>query len=203
MNPEFYRQTDVLAVAKGLLGKALFTRSQEGALTGGIILETEGYAGVDDRASHAYGGRRTPRTEVMYQAGGVAYVYLCYGIHHLLNAVTNVEGVPHAVLIRALLPTVGIETMRARRGNKVSDLKLSSGPGSLCQALGITLECNGASLCEEKDPKIWVADIGVRVKESDISTTPRIGVAYAGKDAALPYRFILKSTNVDFRIDLL
>ena len=183
MNPLFYQREDVCRVAKDLLGKGLFTRSSSGVVTGGLITETEAYAGIVDRASHAYGGRRTARTEVMYRAGGIAYVYLCYGIHCLLNAVTNVDGVPHAVLIRALEPTHGIELMRKRRKNRA----IAPGPGALCQALGIQLRHNGASL---QGTSLWIEDVGTLVEESDVLATPRIGVAYAGEDAKLLYRFV-------------
>lgn len=179
----FYQRPDVIQVAKDLLGKSLFTKI-EGQLTGGIITETEAYAGVTDRASHAYGDRRTPRTEVMYLPGGIAYVYLCYGIHCLLNAVTSVEGTPHAVLIRALKPTHGIDIMLQRRKKKALDATLTAGPGSLTAALGITLKHNGLSLASKA---LWIADSGKAPEE--ILTGPRIGIDYAGKDALLPYRF--------------
>ena len=120
LNLAFYQREDVVEVAKDLLGKCLFTRF-DNKVTAGIITETEAYAGTGDRASHAFGGRRTARTEVMYSAGGVAYVYLCYGIHSLFNVVTNVEGVPHAVLIRAVYPVRGLETILERRKIKIND----------------------------------------------------------------------------------
>lgn len=180
----FYRSADVIAIARALLGKELFTQI-DGALTAGIIVETEAYAGASDRASHAYNHRRTPRTEVMYRSGGIAYVYLCYGIHCLLNAVTAEEGIPHAVLIRAIKPTQGIEEMKKRRKKNTP---LAEGPGALCQALGITLEHNGLPLTGSA---IWIADTGYSPK--NILISPRIGVAYAGSDALLPYRFYLKA----------
>src|SRR3990167_5438906 len=141
----FYKNPNVLEIAKNLIGKSLFT-SIGGIITGGIIIETEGYAGVCDRASHVYGDRRTKRTEAMYGPGGIAYVYLCYGIHHLINVVTNVEGVAQAVLIRALYPTHGIDTMLQRRGKKKLDKTLTTGPGALTSALGINLPHYGISL---------------------------------------------------------
>ena len=180
----FYENPDVLAVAKGLLGKGLFTQIN-GEITGGMIIETEAYAGIHDRASHAYNNKRTQRTEAMYGPGGHAYVYLCYGIHHLFNVVTNIAGTPHAVLIRALLPPHGIETMKARRASK----NLTTGPGALSSALGITLEHYGQPL---NSPTLWIADIDVA--PTQIEATPRIGVDYAGPDALLPYRFIAKNS---------
>lgn len=179
----FYKNPDVLEIAKNLLGKSLFTNIN-GIVTGGIIIEAEAYAGICDRASHVYGGRRTRRTEAMYGPGGIAYIYLCYGIHHLINAVTNVEGVAQAVLIRALHPTHGIETMLRRRGKKKLDKTLTSGPGALTSALGIDLSHYGIPL---DSAELWIADLGVKVENIEI--TPRIGVDYAGEDALLPYRF--------------
>ncbi len=179
--PDFYCNSDVVAVAKALLGKALYT-CIDGRLTGGYIIETEGYAGATDRASHAYNNRRTKRTEIMYAAGGIAYVYLCYGIHHLLNVVTAEAGVPHAVLIRALKPTTGLNLMLQRRKRE----PLTHGPGALTAALGITLKQNGQPL---NSPTLWIEE-GIQV--DTILATPRIGVDYAGPDALLPYRFIAK-----------
>ena len=185
LKPEFYQRPDVVQIARELLGKGLFT-CINGELTGGLIVETEAYAGVNDRASHTFNNRRTKRTEAMYGPGGIAYVYMCYGIHCLLNAVTNVEGVAQAVLIRALMPTHGIETMLQRRKKRKLDETLAGGPGALCQALGITMAQYGTSLT---GPDVWICDVGT--KGQDIAATPRIGVDYAGDDAKLPYRFII------------
>lgn len=179
----FYLRPDVVGVARELLGKVIITRFH-GRLTTGIITETEAYAGEVDRASHAYGGRRTERTEVMFARGGTAYVYLCYGIHHLFNVVTNGSGIPHAVLVRAIHPLEGIDHMRARRGN--AQRLITGGPGTLTQALGIRTHHSGADLL--KGP-IRLADAGIAVRDRDVRIGPRIGVAYAGPDAALPYRF--------------
>ncbi len=181
----------MIAIAKSLLGKAIFTRF--GDLTGGIILETEAYAGVSDRASHAFNGRKTERNQAMYGAPGTAYVYLCYGIHSLLNAVTGPEGTPHAVLIRALQPICGIETMLQRRKKAPRDIaSLCHGPGALTQALGI-------SLLQNKQPltswPLIICDGGWATAETSIEAGPRIGVDYAGSDALLPYRFRLRSTK--------
>lgn len=183
----YYYQEDVVLVAKDLLGKVLFTRIN-GDLTAGIITETEAYAGVNDKASHAFGGRRTARNEIMYGKGGMAYVYLCYGIHHLFNVVTNQEDVPHAVLVRALKPIEGIETILKRRKQKALAKNTSGGPGTISQALGITTKLNGEDLTGKT---IWLQDEGIKVFSKDIIAGPRIGVDYAGEDAKLPYRFIL------------
>jgi DNA-3-methyladenine glycosylase len=181
LTPDFYRRDDVVLIAKELLGKVLFS-SISGQITGGIITETEAYRGVHDRACHAYGGRRTPRTEVMYAAGGVAYVYLCYGIHHLLNVVTADKDVPHAVLIRSLKPYHGIDVMQKRRQGKKP---LCKGPGNVTQALGITTAHNGVVLTSDL---LWIEDHGIFFDK--IETTARIGIDYAGEDAHLPYRFV-------------
>lgn len=184
---DFYQRTDVVQIARELLGKELITNI-DGELTSGIITETEAYNGIVDRASHAYGGRFTPRTQTMYEEGGVCYVYLCYGIHHLFNVVTNIDGVPHAVLIRNIKPLKGLETILQRRNKKRIDKTLSTGPGTLSQALGIKTLHNGLSL---SDDTIWIEDAGVKINAKDIATTPRIGVDYAGEDALLPYRFVI------------
>ncbi len=185
---DFYTREDVVQVSKDLLGKFLFTRVQ-GAKTGGVIIETEAYAGIHDKASHAYNNRRTARTEIMYREGGAAYVYLCYGIHSLFNVVTNKKDVPHAVLIRAVVPEEGISVMVKRRNKKQEDKALCSGPGSLSKSLGIHFSHSGTSLLGNE---IWIEDRGIRIAPPEIISGPRIGVDYAGKDALLPYRFRVK-----------
>ncbi len=182
----FYRRVDVVRVARELLGQRLMTRLGGRTLTGGLIAETEAYAGATDRASHAYGFRRTRRTAVMYAPGGVAYVYLCYGLHALFNVITAGAGVPHAVLIRALRPTHGVPLMMRRRHRTRLDGALAGGPGSLAQALGIGVRHSGVSLL---GARIWI-ERGVRVPPGEIRTAPRVGVAYAGPDARRPWRFI-------------
>jgi len=186
LDTAFYRREDVVEISRDLLGKVICTRI-DGRLTEAVITETEAYAGLADKASHAYGGRRTARTEPMYAAGGIAYVYLCYGIHHLFNVVTNVEGTPHAVLIRAARPLRGTDVMLARRSQARLDDKLMSGPGNLSRALAISTALSGADLggCT-----VWLEDRGIRIRSRDITSGPRIGVDYAAEDAALPYRFV-------------
>lgn len=186
---DFYRRTDVVMIARELLGKVLVTRFHQKRCMG-IITETEAYAGETDRASHAYGGRRTERTEIMYAGGGVAYVYLIYGIHSLFNVVTNETGVPHAVLIRAIRPIDGIKFMETRRNKPISTKGFCSGPGTLSQAMGIHYSHSGISLSGDK---IFIEDNGIIVKDQQIITGPRIGVDYAGADAHRPYRFRLDS----------
>ncbi|MCH5688051.1 DNA-3-methyladenine glycosylase [Niabella sp. W65] len=167
----YYGNRDVLFLARDFLGKVLVTQVN-GELTSGIITETEAYAGVTDKASHAYGNRRTGRTEVMYQPGGVAYVYLCYGIHYLFNVVTSVQDEPHAVLIRAVEPLAGKEIVERRRNMSVFKAAVSSGPGSVSRALGIDLGFNGADLCGNA---IWIEDHGFRYDDNEIAATPRVG----------------------------
>jgi DNA-3-methyladenine glycosylase len=187
----FYTGTDVLKIARKLIGKVLVT-NMDGVITAGMITETEAYAGTTDKASHAYGGRRTTRTEVMYARGGAAYVYLCYGIHHLFNVVTNIQDVPHAVLVRAIAPIEGIETMLERRNKRMLNSTLTAGPGSLSAALGINKQHTGISLLSES---IFIEDRGIKISTQDIVATTRIGVDYAGNDALLPYRFYLRDSE--------
>jgi DNA-3-methyladenine glycosylase len=185
---EFYRRDNVIAVAKELLGKILVTKFN-GIETSGRIVEVEAYNGEIDKASHAYGGRRTNRTEVMYAHSGVAYVYLCYGIHHLFNVVTNDKDIPHAILIRALEPLKGINKMLQRTGKKTEDYSLTKGPGNVSKALGIQTKHTGINLLSKE---LYIADDGNVYQDKEIGTSPRIGVDYAGKDAKLKYRFYVK-----------
>ena len=167
----------------------------DGNLTGGIITETEAYEGVIDRASHAFGERRTGRTEIMYSEGGTAYVYLCYGIHSLFNVVTNKKDVPHAVLIRAIHPTHGIEKMLTRRRMGKQKKNLSAGPGTVAQALGIHYSHSGLKLSGKE---IWIEDKGIIVNKKNIIKSKRIGVDYAGEHAHWPYRFVIDARLREF-----
>lgn len=185
LQPSFYRRDDVTEIARQLLGKLLVTRF-EGQLTSGRIIETEAYRGVVDKASHAFGGRRTARTEVMYADGGVAYVYLCYGIHHLFNVVTNIKDVPHAILVRAIEPVEGKDWMLARSGRAAWNHNIGAGPGNVSKALGIFTGHTGMRLDSKE---LFIADDGH--VPARIIATPRIGVDYAGEDALLPYRYVI------------
>ncbi|MGV3502425.1 MAG: DNA-3-methyladenine glycosylase [Adhaeribacter sp.] len=185
----FYTRPDAVAVARELIGKHLYTQV-DGILTGGRIVETEAYRGENDLACHAHGGRRTARTEIMYQQGGVAYVYLIYGMYALFNVITNVEGKADAVLIRALEPLEGIPEMLLRRGHSRLSPKLTAGPGVLTKALGITTAHYGTSLTGEL---IWLEDRQEEIPEARIIASPRVGVAYAGADAGHPWRFRLRN----------
>lgn len=188
---EFYKRGDVTIIAKELLGKILVTRF-DGIYTSGRIVEVEAYNGVIDRASHASGGRRTARNEIMYANGGVSYVYLCYGIHYLFNVVTNSREIPHAVLIRALEPLEGIPDMLLRTGKKTLDNTLTRGPGNLSKAMGISIQHSGRTL-RSKD--LYIADDGHEYQPALIASSPRIGVDYAGEDSFLPYRFFVKGNR--------
>jgi DNA-3-methyladenine glycosylase len=185
----FYERTNVLQIAKELLGKILVTR-WDGIETSGRIVEAEAYNGIIDKASHASGGRRTNRNEVMYGKGGVAYVYLCYGIHHLFNVVTNEMETPQAILIRALEPIKGIDVMLKRTGKKQLDNTLTKGPGNVSKALGISFKQHSGHSLSSKD--LFIAEDGFILNKKDITASPRIGVDYAGDDASLPYRFYIK-----------
>ena len=187
----FYMRTDVVQIARELLGNILVSHF-DSVLTAGRIVETEAYNGITDKASHAFGDRRTNRTEVMYANGGVAYVYLCYGMHYLFNVVTNVADVPHAVLIRAVEPIIGIEEMLLRTGKQKVDYTLTKGPGNVAKALGIATKHTACSLSGNE---LFVADDGFVLPKENIIATPRIGVAYAKEDALLPYRFYIKNNK--------
>ena len=185
---DFYRRENVLVIARELMGKLLVTK-KDGITTSGRIVECEAYNGVPDKASHAFGGRRTNRNEVMFGDGGFAYVYLCYGIHHLFNVVTNLKGTPHAILIRALEPVKGITDMLIRTGKSKADSTLTRGPGNVSKALGIHTNDSGISLLGNT---IFLADDNFNFPAGEIFSSARIGVDYAGEDALLPYRFYVK-----------
>ncbi len=186
----FYTRKDVVKIAKELLGKVLVTHI-DGIKTSGIIVETEAYAGAGDKASHAYANRRTKRTEIMFGKGGVSYVYLCYGIHHLFNVVTNIKDIPHAVLVRAVEPLEGIEYMLERRGKEKLTPSLTAGPGAMSAALGICTLHTGQSL----NDMITIEDNGMKIAAKDIVAATRVGVAYAQEDALLPYRFYIRGNK--------
>ncbi|MBX2816400.1 MAG: DNA-3-methyladenine glycosylase [Saprospiraceae bacterium] len=191
LSPSFYRSPDVVKIARLLIGSVLHTRI-DGVHTAGVIVETEAYRAPEDKACHAYGNKRTPRTETMFEAGGISYVYLCYGIHHLFNVVTGPAGSAHAVLIRAIQPLIGLERMLTRRGHEQLQKNLTTGPGSLTRALGITKELNAVSL-QGSDSPIWITQ-GSAVASERIVASPRVGVDYAAECAQWPWRFRLKDS---------
>jgi DNA-3-methyladenine glycosylase len=188
LSEDFYLSKEVVVIARNLIGKYLFTNIN-GEISGGYIVETEAYQGITDKASHAFGNRLTNRTKTMYQTGGIAYVYLCYGIHEMLNVVTSVEGEPHAVLIRAVNPMEGIDLMLERRKMISMKNNLTAGPGSVAKALGVSRKMNGLSF---QGDEIWIEDQGLTFPDDQIAAVPRVGVAYAKEDALLPYRFYVK-----------
>jgi DNA-3-methyladenine glycosylase len=192
----FYLRADVEQIARELLGKVLVT-NWGGAFTSGRIVETEAYAGEIDNASHASKGR-TPRTEVIFGTGGTAYVYLCYGIHQMFNIVTNIAGIPHAILIRGVEPMEGTAIMLQRTGKKKVDETLTRGPGNVGKAFGFHTSQCGFSLVGEE---LYIADDGFKIKPSMIGTSPRIGVDYAGDHADWHFRYFLKGNkNVSGKI---
>lgn len=189
---DFYLRDDVVQIAKDLLGKFLITEF-DGERTVGKIVETEAYRAPEDKASHAYNYRRTARNEHMYAEGGTAYVYICYGIHHLFNVVTNVEGMPHAVLIRGLEPVENVELMLLRRNMLVLQPKLTAGPGALAVAMGITTQYSGIDLTNEASP-IRVEDRRMRIEESEMVASPRVGLTTAQEWTPIPWRFRVKNS---------
>jgi DNA-3-methyladenine glycosylase len=188
LDQHFYKQKDVVKIARELIGKVLCTRVNK-IITSGKIVETEAYS-WKERGCHAYGAKRTARTSVMFGEGGRSYVYLCYGMHNLFNIVTNVEGIAEAVLIRALQPLEGIDVMQNRRGNTIAFRHLTSGPGKLTKSMGIDRTWNGKVLTANE---IWVEDAG-KITSKFIDVSQRIGIDYAGDDAKLPWRFSLKGS---------
>jgi DNA-3-methyladenine glycosylase len=191
LDNSFYDRKDVLKIARELLGKIVITHFDRKRSSGRIV-ETEAYHGEVDKASHAYGGRRTRRTEVMFGEAGTAYVYLCYGIHHLFNVVTNKKDVPHAILIRALEPLEGIPLMLRRTGKVRLDHTLTRGPGNVSKALGLQTLHTGTSLTGHQ---LYIADDGFRLRREEIGVSARIGVDYAEEDANLPYRYFVKGNK--------
>ncbi len=190
LSRSFFHEEDVLSVAKNLLGKVLVTQFS-GIETAGVIVETEAYRGADDRACHAYMNKRTKRTETMFRAGGHAYIYLCYGLHHLFNVVSGPEEVPDAVLIRAMEPVLGLDEMLRRRNLNRNQPKVSSGPACLSMALGIHKHMDGDRLWEKSG--IWLEDWSFALDKDQIAADTRIGVSYAGSDALRPWRFFVKN----------
>ena len=185
---DFYLRNDTIQISKDLLGKFLFTKSK-GIITGGMIVETEAYTGITDRASHAYNNKKTTRTKTMYKNGGISYVYLCYGMHHLFNIVTNQIEHPQAILIRAIEPTKGLNKIISRRKIKSNQYNLTNGPAKLTKALKIDLNDNNLCLINSR---IWLEDRKILIRDSNIIKTTRIGIDYAGEYTDKPWRFYIK-----------
>jgi DNA-3-methyladenine glycosylase len=188
----FYDRGDVVSIAKELLGKIIVTNI-DGITTSGRIVETEAYVAHTDRASHSFAGKRTQRNEHMYSIAGTAYIYICYGMHQMLNVVTNKKDVPDAVLIRAIEPINGIDTMLKRTGKTVLDKTLTRGPGNVGKALGISKEYSGRNLLGD-EISIYHDDKS-NIPGNMIGASKRIGVESAGADALLPYRFYIRGNK--------
>jgi len=186
---KYFQTDDVLYLSPDLIGKFIFTRL-ENQLVGGMVVETEAYRAPDDKASHAYGLRRKKRNQVMYHQGGCVYVYICYGIYPLLNVVTNQHDIPHAILIRAIEPLTGIETMLKRRGKARVDRSVTAGPRILSIALEVNKSLSGVLLT---GPEIWLEDRELKFSEEEILAGPRVGISYAQEHARLPWRFRIKN----------
>jgi len=185
---EFYLREDTLEVARDLLGKLLVVSDKKGRRVSGMIVEIEAYLGEIDKGAHSYGGRRTARNEITYAEGGHVYVFFVYGMYYQLNFVTGPTEHPHVCLIRAVEPVEGIDIMRKRRGKKMPDKNLTSGPGKLCIAFGIDRSLNGEHLLGER---IWVEEYKNFAKK-EIAEGKRIGIDYAEEFADMPWRFWVK-----------
>jgi DNA-3-methyladenine glycosylase len=189
---DFYERDDVVSIAMELLGKIVVTNI-DGKITSGRIVETEAYAAITDKASHSFAGRRTPKNEHMYCMAGTAYIYICYGMHQMLNVVTNKKGIPDAILIRAIEPVKGIEIMLERTGKSSQDYTITKGPGNVGKALGISKIHSGKKL---QGNEIYIAfDEKSNIPEQLVGISKRIGVESAGADALLPYRFFIKGNK--------
>ena len=190
LNKAYYQNPDILFLAKDLLGKTLHTQFQ-GQHTFGKIVETEAYKAPEDRGSHAFQNKRTNRTEIMFSEGGLAYVYLCYGIHSMVNVVSGPKESAHAILIRAIEPMHNINLMKQRVVTNKKDILLASGPGNVCKAMGIMTKHNGLKLYDKSN--IWIEDHHEQISEKDIIMSPRVGIAYANEWAHKPWRFYIKN----------
>jgi DNA-3-methyladenine glycosylase len=187
LSPNFYLREDTLIVAKELIGKYVFTKI-DGLITGGMIVETEAYIGPLDAGSHSFNNRKTAKNATMYEEGGVTYLYICYGIHDMLNIVTGPADSSHAILIRAIEPLIGTDLMQLRRGNMPLN-RLAKGPGSLAKALGLNKSHNQESL---QGDKVWIEDQGVIIRPELIKATARVGLSCAEPYFSIPWRFIIK-----------
>jgi len=187
LSRDFYLRKGTIRVARDLLGKLLVVPTDDGTRVSGMIVEAEAYLGIEDKAAHSYGGRRTARNEVTYGEGGHVYVFFVYGMYYQLNLVTGPAEHAHVVLIRAVEPIEGIEIMRERRG-KMVDKNLTSGPGKLTIAFGIDRSLNGEDLLGNR---IWVEEYK-NFKKSEIASGPRIGIDYAEEFVKEPWRFWVK-----------
>lgn len=193
LSHDFFLHTDVVQICKSLIGKVLVSTIDD-LYTSGIIVEAEAYRGPDDKACHAFNHRRTPRTEVLYKDGGHAYIYICYGIHHLFNIVTAPKEMAHAVLIRALEPLEGKDIMMKRRNMISMEPKITRGPGALSVAMGFNANLSGMNM-NSKESKIYIEDRRLVYTDEHVKSGTRIGVENAGVSALLPWRFWVKGNK--------
>jgi len=195
----YYQQTDVVALARDLLGKMLYTKI-DNKITAWIITETEAYRGYEDCACHSHIKRCTPRTQVMFEDWGHAYVYLCYGVHIMFNIVTNHTDHADAILIRAIHPIIWMDLIQARIGSVWSDIYFINWPGKVTKAMGITRSDYGIDLTWDR---IWLEDVWVIVDHNDVSIWPRVWIDYAWDDALLPRRFqLLNSPTTSAKLNI-
>lgn len=197
LDRNFFEREDVLAISKALLGKFLVSKIG-GQYSSGMIVETEAYRAPDDKACHAYNNRLTNRTRTMFGNPGHAYIYLCYGIHHLFNVVTAPKGIAHAILVRAIEPVDNIDLMLIRRGFNQLKPQLTAGPGVMTKALGITTLLDNTDMTSPESP-IWLEDRKEIVTEDQIIASPRVGVAYAEECALWDWRFRIKNNPYSSR----
>ena len=196
----FYRK-DGLTLAKELIGKVLIHKTEHGVIKG-IITETEAYMGVIDKASHAYGGLRSNRTETMYHDGGTSYVYLIYGMYYCMNVVANKKDIPEAVLIRGVHPydKASLKIMKElRKADKVKNL--CNGPGKLCIAMDINKSLDDADMCAS-GTDFYIADAGIEINDACILKGPRINIDYAEEAASFPWRFYLSQSYINTISDI-
>lgn len=192
LDESFYLRADALTISRELLGKVLVSDLKDEPKTSGRIVETEAYIAPEDKASHAYNYKKTKRTKTMFMSGSTAYVYLCYGIHAMFNVITHQEGTPHAILVRAIEPMEGIDTMLQRRNRSKKERTLTAGPGCVSQALGITTKLNTCSVLGDQ---VWIEDNGDKISADNIQATPRVGIPSAGEYKDKPWRFKVKGTK--------
>ncbi|MGB9755533.1 MAG: DNA-3-methyladenine glycosylase [Desulfurella sp.] len=192
LEESFFTRSNLLLICEELLGKVLLTNKTEG-LSGGLISEVEAYFGSVDLASHAYKNKRTKRNEPLFKSGGILYIHTCHG-HTMLNVVTNRENIPQGILIRGIIPLIGIDLMKQRRGS-VKEVDLANGPGKLTKALGITMYYNTKKVYRDTTDnymsEICIANIGIKLEQCMIEKTPRIGIDYAKQWLNQPLRFSL------------
>jgi len=189
VHKNYFQNPDILFLAKDLLGKILCT-DFNGELCKAAIIETEAYKAPEDKGSHAFNNLRTKRTEIMFQEGGCAYVYLCYGIHSMVNVVSGPKDSAHAILIRAVEPILNTEIMKHRVQTKKKDILLGSGPGNVCKAMGIHTSNNGELLFQKGE--IWIEEGEKTYSKSNVIASPRVGIAYAKEWARKNWRFYIK-----------